>query len=68
VLLQYSAMDRYDPLADLLEVAAESCDEAGQPSKAHALRNLQVVIRKEPELSRELQRRMAQLLKNEIPG
>jgi hypothetical protein len=59
-------MDRYDPLADLLEVAAESCDDAGQPSKAKMLRNLQVVIREEPELSKELQRRMAQLLKNGV--
>jgi hypothetical protein len=56
----------YDPLADLLEVAAESCDESLQPSKANALRNLQIVLKKEPELSKELLRRMAQLLKNEV--
>jgi hypothetical protein len=52
----------YDPLADLLEVAAESCDETGQPSKAAALMNLRTVLNEEPELSKELLRRMAQLL------
>jgi hypothetical protein len=58
----------YDPLADLLEVAAESCEETGKRSKALAIRSLQIVLNQEPELSRELLRRMAQLLKNEIPS
>jgi hypothetical protein len=56
----------YDPLADLLEVAAESCEETGKRSKALAIRNLQIVLNQEPELSGELLRRMAQLLKNDV--
>lgn len=56
----------YDPLADILEVAAEYCDEAGRISKAAALRNLENVLRQDAELSKELQRRIAQLLNN--PG
>ena len=56
-------MDRYDPLADLLAVAAESCEDLGKISKAHMLRNLQTVLKEEQELSRELLRRMAQCLK-----
>ena len=51
----------YDPLADLLEVAAESCDETGQPSKAAALMNLRTVLNEEPELSKELLRRVQHL-------
>jgi hypothetical protein len=45
---QRTTTDRYYPLEDLLEVAAEYCDESSQPSKANALRNLQVMIRREP--------------------
>jgi hypothetical protein len=56
----------YDPLADLLAVAAESCDNSGKISKAQMLRNLRSVLSEEPELSKELLRRMAQLLKNEL--
>jgi hypothetical protein len=55
-------MERYDPLADLLEVAAESCENLGKITKAQMLRNLQSVLYGEPELSRELLRRMAQLI------
>jgi hypothetical protein len=49
----------YDPLADLIQVAEDCCADSGQPSKAVALQNLQTVLRANPELSRELQRRMA---------
>jgi hypothetical protein len=55
-------MDLYDPLADLLDLAAESCEVRLLPSKALMLRNLQIVLKKEPELSKELLRRMARLL------
>jgi hypothetical protein len=49
----------YDPLADLIQVAEDCCADHGQLSKAAALQNLQIVLRANPELSRELQRRMA---------
>jgi hypothetical protein len=64
VFLHHRIMD-YDPLADLLEVAAESCEDMGKISKAQMLRNSQSVLKKEPELSKELLRRMAQRLKND---
>jgi hypothetical protein len=54
----------YDPLADLLELAAEYCDQAGQPSKALTLLNLRTVLNEEPELTEELLRRMAMRLKS----
>jgi hypothetical protein len=53
----------YDPLADLIQVAEDCCADRGQLSKAAALQNLQTVLRANPELSRELQRRMAAELK-----
>jgi hypothetical protein len=53
----------YDPLADLLEVAAESCEDLGKISKAQMLRNLQDVLKEEPELSKDLARRIAKRLK-----
>lgn len=65
MLLHRWMMD-YDPLADLFDVAAESCEDLGKISKAQMLRNLQSVLKEEPELSKELQRRMAQLLKNGV--
>jgi hypothetical protein len=49
----------YDPLADIIQVAEDCCADQGQISKAAALQNLQIVLRANPELSRELQRRMA---------
>ena len=61
-MLHACTMD-YDPLADLLEVAAESCEETGKPSKANALRNLQKVLRADPSLRKELQKRMAAVLR-----
>ena len=44
---------------DLIQVAEDCCADHGQLSKAAALQNLQTVLRANPELSRELQRRMA---------
>jgi hypothetical protein len=52
-------MNYYDPLADLIQVAEDCCADRGQLSKAAALQTLQTVLRANPELSRELQRRMA---------
>jgi len=57
-------MDQYDPLADLIHFAEQACDNQGQISKAAALENLQLVLREDSELSKELQRRLAQRLKN----
>lgn len=57
-------MEQYDPLAVIIQIAAECCDEAGQISKAHAVMNLRDVLRDEPELGEELLRRMAKHLKN----
>ena len=62
-------MEHYDPLADILQVAAEYCDDARQISKAAALNNLEVVLREDAKLSKELQRRIAKRLKNpKMPG
>jgi hypothetical protein len=58
----------YDPLADLIQVAEDCCADHGQLSKAAALQNLQIVLRANPELSRELQRRMAAELKHSERG
>jgi hypothetical protein len=58
-------MEEYDPLIEILNVAEESVEHL---AKSAALRNLQTVLRADPNLSKELQRRMAQLLKNEIPS
>jgi hypothetical protein len=52
-------MQEYDPLIEILEYAAASCE---QRSKATALRNLQAVLRADVGLSKELQRRMAEKL------
>jgi hypothetical protein len=57
-------MDQYDPLADIIHVAELACEDQGQISKAVTLKNLQLVLREDIELSKELQRRMAQRLKN----
>jgi hypothetical protein len=53
----------YDPFADLIQVAEDCCADYGQPSKAAALQNLQTVLRANPQLSRQLQRRMEAELK-----
>jgi hypothetical protein len=52
---------QYDPLIEILNFAENSVEH---PAKSAALRNLQTVLRADPELSRELQTRMAQLLRN----
>ena len=54
-------MQEYDPLIEILKFAEESCNP---PSKAVALRNLQQVLRADVELSKELQRRMAAVLRD----
>jgi hypothetical protein len=54
-------MQEYDPLIDILEHAAESCE---QRSKANALRNLQAVLRADVGVSKELQRRMAEMMRS----
>jgi hypothetical protein len=56
-------MQEYDPLIEILSVAEKSVEH---PAKSAALRNLQTVLRQDPNLSKELQRRMAQLLKNGV--
>jgi hypothetical protein len=53
-------MERYDPLIDILKMAEESLPH---PSKAAVLRNLQTVLREDAEFSRELSRRVAEILK-----
>jgi hypothetical protein len=55
---------QYDPLIEILNVAANSVEQAG---KAAAIRNLQIVLRADPILSKELQKRMAALLRNRGP-
>jgi hypothetical protein len=56
-------MQEYDPLIEILNIAENSVEH---PAKSAALRNLQTVLRADPSLSKELQRRMAELLKNEV--
>jgi hypothetical protein len=53
-------MQEYDPLIEILNVAQESVEH---PAKSAALRNLQAVLRQDPELSRELGKRMAAMLR-----
>ena len=53
-------MDHYDPLIDILKTAEES---VVHPSKAAVLRNLQTVLREDAELSKELGKRLAEILK-----
>jgi len=54
-------MEEYDPLIEILKCAEESCEHR---SKAVALHNLQQVLRADVELSKELQRRMAAMLRD----
>jgi hypothetical protein len=51
---------QYDPLIEILNIAEHAVEHAG---KSAALRNLQTVLRADQNLSRELQRRMATLLR-----
>jgi len=53
-------MERYDPLIDVLKIAEES---VSHPGKAAVLRNLQTALREDAELSKELGRRVAEILK-----
>lgn len=48
-------MQQHDPLTELLEYAAESCE---QRSEANVLRNLEAVSRADEALSQELQRQI----------
>ncbi len=55
---------QYDPLIEILNVAENCVEHAG---KAAAIRNLQIVLRANPSLSKELQKRMAVALRD-IPS
>ena len=59
-------MQEYDPLVEILQVAEQSCELLGQIGKSAALRNLQIILRADPSLSKELQKRMAAILR-EVP-
>ena len=52
---------QYDPLVETLNVAENSVEH---PAKAVAIRNLQSVLKADPNLSKELQRRMAAVLRD----
>jgi len=54
---------QYDPLVEILNIAEHSVEHAG---KSAALRNLQMVLRADPSLSKEIQKRMAAVLR-ELP-
>jgi len=54
-------MLEYDPLIEILKFAEDS---VRHPGKANTLRNLQAVLRADVELSKELQRRMATVLRD----
>jgi hypothetical protein len=51
--------DELRPVGRFYPGGRDCCADHGQISKAAALQNLQTVLRANPELSRELQRRMA---------
>jgi hypothetical protein len=55
----------YDPLIEILNVAENSVEHAG---KAAAIRNLQIVLTADPSLSKELQKRMAAVLRDIPPA
>jgi hypothetical protein len=55
---------QYDPLVEILNAAENSVEHAG---KSAALRNLQIVLRADPSLSKELQKRMAAALHDVFP-
>lgn len=54
----------YDPLIEILNVAENFVEHAG---KAAAIRNLQIVLRADPSLSKELQKRLAAALRDSPP-
>ena len=56
---------QYDPLIEILNVAETSVEHAG---KAAAIRNVQIVLRADPGLSKELQKRMAATLRDAPPA
>jgi hypothetical protein len=51
---------QYDPLIEILQVAEES---VVHPAKSAVLRNLQILLRQDPNLSRELGKRIATVLR-----
>ena len=53
-------MQEYDPLIEILQVAEESVEH---PAKSAVLRNLQTVLKQGPNLSRELGKRIAAVLR-----
>ena len=55
---------QYDPLVEILQVAENSVEH---PGKAAAIRNLQSVLKADPNLSKELQKRMAAALRDAPP-
>jgi hypothetical protein len=62
--LKQEELMQYDPLVEILNVAENSVEHAG---KSAALRNLQIVLRADPSLSKELQKRMAAALRDVPP-
>jgi hypothetical protein len=56
---------QYDPLVEILDVAENSVEHAG---KSAAIRSLQIVLREDPSLSKELQKRMAVVLRDAQQG
>jgi hypothetical protein len=57
-------MQEYDSLIELLNIAENSVEH---PAKSAALRNRQIAPGAEPNLNKELQKRMAAMLR-EAPG
>lgn len=55
---------QYDPLVEILNVAENSVEHLG---KSAAIRNLQSVLKADPNLSKELQKRMAAVLRDVPP-
>ena len=59
--LKQEDLMQYDPLVEILNVAENSVGHGG---KSAAIRNLQIVLRADPGLSKELQKRMAAVLRD----
>ena len=59
--LKQEDLMQYDPLIEILNVAEDAVDH---PGKSAAIRNLQIVLKADPSLSRELQKRMAAVLRD----
>lgn len=62
--LKQGDLMQYDPLIEILNVAENSVEHAG---KSAAIRSLQIVLRADPSLSKELQKRMAAVLRDVSP-